>query len=151
MKETQIIKQVKKFSKEIYKVDVLKVEIPVDLRYTSGTASFQGPQTAYSKEEAKEIYLQTAEAAKRPFIYLSAGVTDAQFRESLQLAIEAGVIFSGVLCGRATWKEGIPVFAKQGASAMEDWLSDRGVKNIQALNEILKQAHSWKAFYPEQP
>ena len=151
-KKPEIVREsMREFSKEIYKVDVLKVEIPVDLRYTSGTASFQGPHIAYSKEEAKEIYLQTAEAAKRPFIYLSAGVSDAQFRESLQLAIEAGVIFAGVLCGRATWKEGISVFAKQGAAAMEDWLSERGVRNIQALNEILQQAHSWKTFYPEYP
>ena len=35
---------------------------------------------------------------------------------------EAGVNFSGVLCGRATWKEGIPVYAREGAVAREQWL-----------------------------
>ena len=30
------------------------------------------------------------------------------------MAAEAGTDYSGVLCGRATWKEGIPVYAKQG-------------------------------------
>lgn len=135
------------FSKEIYNVDVLKVEIPVDLKFTSGTESFQGGEAAYSKEEAKDLYHRAAAVARRPFIYLSAGVTDAQFRESLELAIDADVNFAGVLCGRATWQEGIPVFAKQGRAALEDWLSDRGVKNIQALNQVLEGARAWKDFY----
>ena len=55
-----------------------------------------------------------------------------------------------VLCGRATWKEGIPGYASQGVSALEDWLSGRGVENIQSLNEILTGANSWKDFYGEQ-
>jgi len=48
-----------------------------------------------------------------------------------------------VLCGRATWKEGIPVYAKQGAKAFEDWLNTEGVKNIENVNTALKAAHSW--------
>ena len=38
--------------------------------------------------------------------------------------------FNGVLCGRATWKDGIPIFAEKGAEAFEAWLEDEGVKNI---------------------
>ena len=61
------------------------------------------------------------------------------------MAAEAGTDFSGVLCGRATWKEGIPVSGKQGVKALEDWLSDRGVQNIQALNKVLEQgARPWQ-------
>ena len=55
--------------------------------------------------------------------------------------------FSGVLCGRATWKEGIPVYAQKGAKALEDWLADQGVKNIQNVNEHLKPAKPWYSFY----
>ena len=51
----------------------------------------------------------------KPFIYLSAGVSNPVFIETLELAGESGTKFNGVLCGRATWKEGIPVYAKQGA------------------------------------
>lgn len=137
----------REFSRDIYNVDVLKVEIPVDLKYTSDTRSFEGSETAYSKAEAKEHYRKAAEAAGRPFIYLSAGVSDEQFRESLEVAIEADVKFSGVLCGRATWKEGIPVYAQKGLSALEDWLADRGVQNIKALNQCLEGAHPWREFY----
>ena len=48
-----------------------------------------------------------------------------------------GTPFSGVLCGRATWQDGIPAYGKGGAQALRAWLEDRGVKNIQALNEVL--------------
>jgi tagatose 1,6-diphosphate aldolase len=83
--------------------------------------------------------------AAKPFIYLSAGVSNAQFTESLRMASEAGTDFSGVLCGRATWKEGIPVYAKQGVKALEDWLSKEGVKNINAVNDAIKAAKPWYA------
>jgi tagatose 1,6-diphosphate aldolase len=63
------------------------------------------------------------------------------------MAIEAGTNFAGVLCGRATWKDGIPVYAKQGLKAFENWLSDRGVQNITALNVVLEGAHAWYAKY----
>lgn len=142
-----VAESMREFSKDHYHVDVLKVEIPVDLKYTSGTASFQGESAAYERLEAIDLYREAAEAAGKPFIYLSAGVSDEQFRESLEIAIEAGVQFSGVLCGRATWQDGIPVYARDGAAALEDWLAERGVQNIEALNLILKDAHSWRAFY----
>ena len=50
------------------------------------------------------------------------------------------VKFNGVLCGRATWKEGIPVYAKQGAGAFREWLETEGVKNINNVNDRLKAA-----------
>jgi tagatose 1,6-diphosphate aldolase len=72
-------------------------------------------------------------------------VGNAEFVESLHLAAEAGTDYSGVLCGRATWKEGIPVYAKQGAKALEDWLLDKGVKNISAVNDAIQSAKPWYA------
>src|SRR5512136_2554907 len=78
-----------------------------------------------------------AAEAKKPFIYLSAGVADEVFRETLELAAEAGTPFSGVLCGRATWQFGVPVYGKNGAQAAREWLSHIGVEDIQALNAVL--------------
>lgn len=132
------------FSQDFYNVDVLKVEIPVDLQYTRGTRAFKGGEAAYSLDKAKDLYRAAAEAARRPFIYLSAGVSNAQFLESIELAVEAGVPFAGVLCGRATWKDGIPVYARKGPAALEEWLSTEGVKNIEALNQRLRSARSWQ-------
>ncbi len=142
-----VAKSIEEYSKDQYRVDVLKVEIPVNLKCVEGAQSFAG-EKAYTKTEAMEHYRSVASAAQRPFIYLSSGVSDEEFRESLELAGEAGVAYNGVLCGRATWKEGIPVFAKEGADALERWLSDRGVQNIQALNTVLeKYAKPWVDAY----
>jgi tagatose 1,6-diphosphate aldolase len=93
-------------------------------------------------------FKDAASVAKKPFIYLSAGVTDDIFRETLELAAEADTPFSGVLCGRATWQDGIPVYASKGYDALVAWLEDRGVKNIEALNKVLaKGAKPWWDFY----
>ncbi len=137
----------KEFSKPGYGVDILKVEIPIHMKFVEGTKSFKGTK-AYTRKEAIQFFRETAAVATKPFIYLSAGVDDDEFRESLELAAESGVRFAGVLCGRATWKEGIPVYAKGGAKALEAWLKDQGVKNIQALNAVLeKAAKPWYEIY----
>ncbi|MBF0492262.1 MAG: tagatose 1,6-diphosphate aldolase [Deltaproteobacteria bacterium] len=139
-----VARSMEEFSKERYNVDVLKVEIPVNMKFVEGSKSYKG-EKAYGLAEAKKHYQVTAGATSKPFIYLSAGVSDDVFRESLELAAEAGVKYNGVLCGRATWKDGIPIYAKSGIKALESWLSDRGVQNIQALNKVLEAgATSWK-------
>jgi tagatose 1,6-diphosphate aldolase len=130
------------FGKEKYGVDVLKVEVPVQMEFVEGTKSFKG-QAAYTRGEALQHFRDAASNTHKPFIYLSAGVSNPVFIETLQLAVESGASFNGVLCGRATWKDGIPVYAKQGAKAFEAWLEDQGVKNIENVNRELKGAHSW--------
>jgi tagatose 1,6-diphosphate aldolase len=138
-----VIGSMKEFSKPQYKVDVLKVEVPINAEYVEGSSVYKG-QKAYSMEEAKSLFRKAADMAMKPFIYLSAGVGNAQFIESLRMAVESGTDFSGVLCGRATWKEGIPVYAKQGVKALEDWLNTEGVKNIDAVNQAIRAAKPWK-------
>jgi tagatose 1,6-diphosphate aldolase len=134
------------FCKPQYGVDIMKVEVPVTMSFVKDSRSCKG-ESAYTREEASRYFREAAEVAKKPFIYLSAGVSNEVFLETLELAAEAGVAFSGVLCGRATWKEGIPVYAKQGIKALEDWLGDQGVKNIKNVNERLKPAKPWFSFY----
>ena len=52
------------------------------------------------------------------------------------------------LCGRATWLEGLPIYAKQGRAAFDAWLADKGVRNIQMLNEVLEHtAKPWWTIY----
>src|SRR5207245_7260996 len=96
---------------------------------------------------AMQQFRDAAAVATKPFIYLSAGVSNAEFTESLELAAEAGVKFNGVLCGRATWKDGIAIFGKQGGEAFRKWLQDEGVRNINNVNERLKAATSWHSIY----
>ena len=141
----QVVKgSMAEFSKPQYKVDVLKVEVPINAEYVEGSSVYKG-QKAYSRDEALKHFREAAAIAAKPFIYLSAGVSNAQFTESLKMASEAGTDYSGVLCGRATWKEGIPVYAKQGAQALEEWLQKEGVKNINAVNDSIRSATPWYA------
>jgi tagatose 1,6-diphosphate aldolase len=135
-------KSMEEFSKPQYRVDILKVEVPINAEYVEGSAVYKG-QKAYSRDEALKHFREAASIATRPFIYLSAGVSNAQFIESLHMAAEAGTDFSGVLCGRATWKDGVPIYAKQGLKALEEWLAKEGVRNIQAVNEALRAAKPW--------
>jgi tagatose 1,6-diphosphate aldolase len=140
----------REFSKDRYGVDVLKVEVPVNMKFVEGAKCYAG-QKAYSKKEAMDHFRKAAGVATKPFIYLSAGVSNAEFTESLELAAEAGVKFNGVLCGRATWKDGIPVFGKQGPEAFRKWLQSEGVKNINNVNERLKAATPWYSIYDVEP
>jgi tagatose 1,6-diphosphate aldolase len=139
----EIVKRsMEEFSKPQYRVDVLKVEVPVNAEYVEGSSVYKG-QKAYTRDEALKHFREAAAMAGRPFIYLSAGVSNAQFVESLKMASEAGTDYSGVLCGRATWKDGVPIYAKQGLKALEEWLEREGVKNIEAVNAAVASARPW--------
>ena len=94
------------------------------------------------------LFREAASVATKPFIYLSAGVTAEAFRETLELASEAGAPFAGVLCGRANWQGGVPAFARGKTDALMVWLEDAGVKNITALNAVVTQgARPWWTFH----
>jgi len=135
------------FTKDRYGVDVMKVEVPVNMKFVEGAKAAAGGPSAYTRDEAKKWFLESAKVATKPFIYLSAGVSNAEFTESLALASESGVRYSGVLCGRATWKDGIPVFAKEGAAAFRRWLETKGVENISNVNAAIASAQPWFGFY----
>jgi tagatose 1,6-diphosphate aldolase len=132
----------KEFSKPQYNVDVLKVEVPIIMEFVEGTKAFKG-EKAYTRAEALELFRTTAEVTEKPFIYLSAGVSNPVFIETLELAGESGTTFNGVLCGRATWADGVAIYAKQGEKAFEDWLLTVGVENIENVNKALQSASSW--------
>jgi tagatose 1,6-diphosphate aldolase len=143
-----VASNIAEFARECYRVDVLKVEFPVDLKVVAGTQSCRG-KPLYSRAEAAAAFRQAAGAARQPFIYLSAGVSHEEFLESLGLAAEAGVPYSGVLCGRATWQGGVAVYAERGLAALERWLETEGRRRMEALNLTLRRATPWQeAFAP---
>ena len=134
----------KEFSKPQYRVDVLKVGMPVNLSFVDGAPS-AGAEILLTREEAKRHFRDAASCATVPFIYLSEGVGNAAFQFGLELATEAEARFSGVLCGRATWKDGVAIFVKNGYSALERWLETEGVRNIEGVNRCLNSATPWFA------
>ena len=142
LKPRKVIEAMKEFSKPRYNVDVLKVEVPVNMKYVEG---FADGEVVYTKEEAASYFKQQDEATNLPYIYLSAGVSAKLFQDTLKFACDSGAKFNGVLCGRATWANGVEVFAKDGEEATVNWLNTVGRKNIEELNEVVaKTATSWK-------
>lgn len=142
VKPRKVIEAMKVFSDPRYNVDVLKVEVPVNMKFVEG---FADGEVVYTKGEAQKYFKEQSDATKLPFIYLSAGVSAKLFQDTLEFAHEAGAKFNGVLCGRATWANGVEVFAKEGEKATVEWLNTVGRKNIEELNEVLeKTATSWK-------
>jgi len=146
MKPAVVTAGIAEFSKPGYHVDVLKVGVPVDLAYVEESPA-AGAEILYTRRQAKEHFLQASEVAGVPFLYLSEGVSNETFQFGLELAAEAGATFSGVLCGRATWKDGVAVFAERGMAALEDWLGQEGVRNIESINRHLDAATPWFAFH----
>ena len=142
LKPRKVIEAMKEFSNPRYNVDVLKVEVPVNMKYVEG---FADGEVVYTKEEAASYFKQQDEATNLPYIYLSAGVSAKLFQDTLKFAHDSGAKFNGVLCGRATWANGVEVFAKDGEEAAVNWLNTVGRKNIEELNEVVaKTATSWK-------
>jgi tagatose 1,6-diphosphate aldolase len=129
-----VVRTMEEFSKPVYKVDLLKVEFPVIANARE-----------WSHAEALEWYRAADQASGLPYLYLSAGMAIAELIGSLQLAAEAGARFSGVLCGKATWQDGVPVYAREGLSAFREWLAKEGARNQERINRCLEPAASWEA------
>ena len=135
VKPHKVIEMMKEFSKPRYQVDVLKVEVPVNMKYVKG---FAEGEVVYTKEEAAKYFKEQSEATNLPFIFLSAGVSASLFQDTLRFAHDAGSTFNGVLCGRATWADGVKPFVTGDEAQVRDWLQTQGRNNIEELNEVLK-------------
>lgn len=118
------------FSAKRFCADVLKVEVPVDFDFVEGFG-----ENLMSSEEARQAFRSAAAAADDiPLVYLSAGVTFDRFRASLKMARDTGVDYSGFMCGRAIWSDGVAVFGAGGETALTDWLADVGVERFRQLS-----------------
>jgi tagatose 1,6-diphosphate aldolase len=113
------------------------------LAYAKKKPSIVSGAMAETRAEALQHFRDAESTTHKPFIYLSAGVSNPVFIETLELAGESGTKFNGVLCGRATWKDGIAIFAKQGESAFREWLETTGTENIKNVNLALEAASPW--------
>lgn len=135
------------FSKAEYGVDLLKVEVPVSIYNIEGYEQYDNYEPVFSRKEAAEFYRTSSEKSRLPFIYLSGGVTNEQFVETLHFAKEAGARFSGSLCGRAIWKDGVQPFAEKGKEAQYEWLQTTGLDNLNKVKKAIKEtAVPWTEF-----
>lgn len=141
-KPEMVIRSIEEYTKDRYGVDLLKLEVPIDMHFTSGTRAFKGEE-AYTRQQAMRHLAAAAAATEKPIVYLSAGVTNAEFIETIELAVESGARYNGVLCGRATWFGAMEAFAKGGVSALDAWLQSEGRENIERINKVLETAEPW--------
>jgi tagatose 1,6-diphosphate aldolase len=125
---------IEEFSKPVYQVDVLKVEFPVIMAHVG---------TVYDRAAAIDAFRAVDQVARCPYIYLSAGVSTDEFTAALALANAAGSRYSGVLCGRAAWQDGVAVYAREGRAALDGWLACDGVRNVHRIFDHLKEASPW--------
>ena len=141
VKPRKVNEMMKEFSKAKYKVDVLKVEVPVNMNFVEG---FTDGEVVHTRAEVLQFFKEQSEATHLPFIFLSAGVSAQMFQDTLVFAKEAGSTFNGVLCGRATWKNGVAPFIESGEAAAREWLQTEGKENIESLNRVVAEtASSW--------
>ena len=130
------------FSKDKYGVDVLKVEVPVSIYNIEGYNVYDNYNPVFTKNEAEQYYKKCSDLSKVPFIYLSGGVTNEQFVETLHFAKKSGAEFNGCLCGRAIWKEGIETYATQNWEDYLTWLNQKGLENLNKVKEAVSNTAS---------
>lgn len=147
IKPKKVIKTIEELTKDKYHIDVLKVETPVIFKYVEGYTEIN-TDYLYTQEEAAYWFKTASSIATRPFIYLSAGVSINTFLDELTFAGKHGSEFNGILCGRATWSDGIKEYAEKGTKGLSSWLETQGRKNVEELNNILNNyAKPWYDAY----
>jgi len=138
-----VIRSAAEFSRPEYGVDILKLEFPADLKYTTefSKGAFDGLERpfVYSLKEVERFCRELDEAAGVPWVILSAGVDIEEFLVQVRLATEAGA--SGFLCGRAIWKDVMGLYGDE--AKMEEWLCTQGVYNFLRANSYAERARPW--------
>lgn len=136
-----VIRTVEEFTKPEYKVDVLKLEFPAELKYTKEfeDSSFYAGSTVYDLSEVRDFCKKLDETATNPWVILSAGVDIEEFIEDVRYAVEAGA--SGFLCGRAIWKDCVEYYPD--IDKMEEFIQEECVQNFKNANEVAEDALPW--------
>jgi tagatose 1,6-diphosphate aldolase len=129
---------VKEFSKEKYKVDIFKLESPVD--------SNQLQNSKFNKA-TEDAFKQLSRATRNiPWVMLSSGMSKKSFLNCLKLAYKNGA--SGYLAGRTIWLDAFkdyPNYKKITAK-----LSNESARYVKKLNELTnKNAQSLEKYLTE--
>src|SRR5512133_3124720 len=114
--------------------DILKSEVPVDVK--------AHPDKAKWEDACKSL----TQASVTPWVLLSAGVDYPVFAEQTEVACKAGA--SGILAGRAIWKEALEVPISERAG----FLKSTGCERVQAMQNICnKYGRPYTDFYEMEP
>jgi len=110
---------------------VLKAEFPVDVKQTQ------------DQDEWAAACAELSAASVTPWVLLSAGVDFDIFLQQVRVACTAGA--SGVLCGRAVWKESVPL----AGEARTEFLATTAVDRFRRIAALVSEtARPYTDFYP---
>ena len=135
-KKTQhVIDSVKEFSKDEYKVDIFKLESPVD------SNDLEGEISQATEEAFKDLSNATN---NKPWVVLSSGMGKDSFYKCLELAYKNGA--SGYLAGRTIWLDAFNQYPK--IKLVEEGLKVNSVNYVNKLNELTaKNAQSLETYF----
>ena len=136
VKPHKVIGAMKVFSDPRFNIDVLKVEVPVNVKYVEG---FGDGEVVHTREEAAAFFKAQDEATNLPYIYLSAGVSAKLFQETLVFAHESGANFNGVLCGRATWAGSVEPTSKTVRQQLVNGYAQLDLRTLMNSTRFFKQ------------
>ena len=124
------------FTKDRYGVDVMKVEVPINMKFVEGAKRRSAGRSAYTRAGGDgPLPSRGGRRDASPSSTCRPASATPSSPSRWSSPPKRACKFSGVLCGRATWKDGIPVFGKQGAAAFRTWLESEGVENIKNVND----------------
>ena len=137
------------FTKDRYGVDVLKVEVPINMKFVEGTKSLARRSRLHEAARRWTRSARRPRSSTKPFIYLSAGVSNAEFTETLELAAESGTRFSGrALRPRHVEGRHRRSTRSRARTRSAQWLETEGVEEHQRTSTSgSKAAHPWYEFY----
>jgi tagatose 1,6-diphosphate aldolase len=123
-KNTQhVIDSVKEFAQDKYKVDIFKLESPVD------SCDLEEDIT----QETESAFSNLAEATNnKPWVVLSSGMDKKSFYRCLELAYKNGA--SGYLAGRTIWLDAFQNYPN--IELVDNGLKSESVNYINQLNEL---------------
>lgn len=136
-----VIRSVEEFTQPEYKVDILKLEFPANLKFCSAYSDrdFYAGESSYDLDQVKDFCRRLDVVSTLPWVILSAGVDIEEFIEDVKLATEAGA--SGFLCGRAIWKEAVPLYPD--IDAVTEFLTGEAAENFKNSNAAVQGALPW--------
>ncbi len=130
-----VIDSVKEFSKSKYKVDIFKLESPVD--------STKLENDKFSKETEKAFKQLSIATRNIPWVMLSSGMSKKSFYNCLKLAYKNGA--SGYLAGRTIWLDAFKDYPNY--FKIKKNLNKESVNYIKKLNLLTKnKAKSLKSY-----
>jgi tagatose 1,6-diphosphate aldolase len=136
--QNHVINSVKEFSKEKYKVDIFKLESPVD--------SNQLQNSKFNKV-TEDAFKQLSKATRNiPWVMLSSGMSKKSFLNCLKLAYKNGA--SGYLAGRTIWLDAFKDYPNY--KKITSKLSNESARYVKKLNELTnKNAQSLEKYLTE--